>query len=787
MARLTHHIFLFVLVFAALALGVAGQWSKTLLEALCLFLLLLHLLNTRSGKSPFYPVPGLLPLILFTGYVLIQLTPLPPAILRLISPKTWDVYVETIWVIRPDIWMPLSVAPKSTLAEFFRFVSYGAFYLMTVQVCAEWDRLKKTTSFFAVFAGLFSVGGMLFFVLSKGRLFWPLGEWAFDASPYLPTDTNKNHYAGLMAMIFPLVLAQFLAVRPQVSYTPLRDKVVEIIRSPGTHPHILLGFSLPLVAAPLVLSLSRGGILSSLGALLLFSLLLLACGSVQKKGVPFALFIVTTLSAVVLFGWGTILDRFDRTGPDYVRGAEARQLIWDDSLKLIGDFPLVGTGFGTFSDAYPRYQTTQTGTPVVRHAGSGYLDLMAEGGLAGTLLLAWFLLSVLHCSCSGWRRRRNRTSVYLCFGSLSGLVAILLLSFADSPFHIGAIGLYLFFFLGLAVASATTPSQGKRRHVERIRVSPRYLRWAGIPVILLLSINLTFNAGILVGGGGAGGLAGFGRVGTTAAEGELVVQGVARQAVRFDPLEPGYHYALADSSLASGDLPVALEQFGAALRLSPLNADYLQRLGLVFEAIGEGGKAEILLQAGVENDRSDPEHHKVFAFWLLSRGDVKKALEHMRQAILLVGPQGTWDFLSLMALHGLSDEEMRQALPEQSIPLLAYGDYLLAAGKEKTAEESYHAAIRNTIMEKQPSPAPFRQLAEFYSDRGRYNEALEVIQAGIEIFPDDVDFRISAAGLYERLGVTYRAIEEYRSSLMLDPSNKSARKSLRQLVGFGHE
>jgi hypothetical protein len=40
-----------------------------------------------------------------------------------------------------------------------------------------------------------------------------------------------------------------------------------------------------------------------------------------------------------------------------------------------------------------------------------------------------------------------------------------------------------------------------------------------------------------------------------------------------------------------------------------------------------------------------------------------------------------------------------------------------------------------------------------------------------------------AANLYERLGIPYRAIEEYRASLALDPGNEGARESLRKIAG----
>ena len=41
---------------------------------------------------------------------------------------------------------------------------------------------------------------------------------------------NRNHYAGLAGMLFPVVLGVFLSYRPRVQYTSLLKKISEILR-----------------------------------------------------------------------------------------------------------------------------------------------------------------------------------------------------------------------------------------------------------------------------------------------------------------------------------------------------------------------------------------------------------------------------------------------------------------------------------------------------------------------------------------------------------------------------
>jgi hypothetical protein len=44
-----------------------------------------------------------------------------------------------------------------------------------------------------------------------------------------------------------------------------------------------------------------------------------------------------------------------------------------------------------------------------------------------------------------------------------------------------------------------------------------------------------------------------------------------------------------------------------------------------------------------------------------------------------------------------------------------------------------------------------------------------------------VGIRLAAASLYEKLQITYRAREEYKNALLLDPGNRVARAHLEKL------
>src|SRR5262249_40940999 len=62
----------------------------------------------------------------------------------------------------------------------------------------------------------------------------------------------------------------------------------------------------------------------------------------------------------------------------------SRVVIWKETLRIIRDFPLFGTGAGTFQDAMFVYQRTAREV-LFNHAHDEYLQILTEGGV--TLLL----------------------------------------------------------------------------------------------------------------------------------------------------------------------------------------------------------------------------------------------------------------------------------------------------------------------------------------------------------------------------------------------------------------
>jgi O-antigen ligase len=105
--------------------------------------------------------------------------------------------------------------------------------------------------------------------------------------------------------------------------------------------------------------------------------------------------------------------------------AAPRTAIWRDTVRIAADFPLFGTGYGTFAEVYPSYQTAHPGREV-RHAHNDWLQLAAEGGLAGSVAVLVLVGSYGSAAARLLGRRRDREAIVLGLGGVGGVLVFLL-------------------------------------------------------------------------------------------------------------------------------------------------------------------------------------------------------------------------------------------------------------------------------------------------------------------------------------------------------------------------
>lgn len=774
MQRISFGLFLFLLLFSPLAFGTVENWSKGVLEsgaALSFLLLAVHVF--RQEKTALH-IPGIVPLLLLPAFIALQLLPLPVQLVKVISPAAFEISRPFLELEGGPAFIPLTVHRKSTLLALFTQSAWTLMYLLTVCHCSREDRLRRTAAVAVWLGVLVAVEAVLQKLTSAGAIYWfrptvnasPVGPWVY-----------ANHFAGYMEMVFPLAIALFLYHRPRTDYgRTAREKFLYLLTMPGANRSLLLATGAVIMAVSILLSLSRGGIITLCAAFLFFTLF-----STRATNDARVRWSIGLTAAVVLMiswlGWQPIIDKFGRLWEETGLNTSGRLPVLLDSIRLVLTFPATGSGFGTFHHVYPAVRTVP-GEAVFDHAHNDYMELLAGGGLVGFLLAAWFVIVVLVHSLQRLRQRRDKYSILLASGALTGMLALLFHCLADFQMANGANGLFFFFLCGLAVSAVNTRLVYRSRPTllegrsTRILAAPMILAL----VLLICSVWYRFNL--------------FRAEELTAplhavyinrhipADRLRRMQAVLTRACRLDPLEGDHPYRLGHISTFLGDRERARQNYLRACLLQPTSGEYAQQLGMTLKPDGSGRRRALVL-LGLQREPLIAERYLASSEWLLANGLREEAGAVLNRAMLTV-PWRMPGLVSYVVNRRFSRGEMKRILPDHPRAWHLLGSRMEKEERLDEAELYYRTALEH-LDNADVHPACFSSLHNLYRRTNREDTALEVLRLGIRSLPDHAPFRVLLGDHYLRQGIPYRAAEEYREALRLDPRNPIVRRKLAEI------
>lgn len=749
MHRTAYYLFLSSLIFAPLAFGTVETWACTIMELLiCVSALFLYLSHRQKS---FYKTPGIIPLLLVGALIAFQVIPLPSGLVRLISPESHEIYLSTVGVVTPAHWMTISIYPGATLAGFLRFSSYILFYVIAVQFLSNAALLKNNLSVIAIFGGLLAFFVIIEFFtkilgypLPHDKILWirDSAHGAGSIGPYV----NRNHYAGFAEMIFPLVLSLFLIYRPITTRVGLKKRFADFFLQNRIHLHFLYGTAAVLIATSLFITLSRGGIISLTLAIGLLAVFLIQKTRQKATGWGIAIIFVLVLSLAGTDAWDMVLERFGNIRDESGQFNTGRPVYWNDSVEIFRDFPLLGAGMGTFEHVYPKYRTFP-GTARLEHAHNDYLEFLSTGGIIISSLMLCAMIVILHKSLQSWKKRREWHAIYLFAGCLAAIFSILLHSFVDFNMQIGANGLYFFFLLAMTVSAANTRFRSGRQST--------YLQFSTvkfyIPLLAALCLMmgvLYVNFGALLGNLHSSRYQDLDLSIEPSDENLRMAHQSLQAAAKSDFLNPSHYHILANISAVSGQADSAMAYYIKALRLAPLNSQYLGDTAFFMSNRRETEAADHLLRVSIEYNRNDVSNYLNYASWLFGENRVEEGTNILRSAMAM-DPAATDACLALMAWYGLDENRMKQALPDRVTPHLQFADYLLSKGSYEKAETAYLEALSYLPHENAIKKDFFLRAYRVFWGKKEYETALQIIRHAIIYFPDDPQLHLLAGNLYK--------------------------------------
>jgi O-antigen ligase len=451
-----------IMVGSSLAFGGVQPIAFSLAEILTFLLVILFLWHQkRQGQIdlslPVWP-------LLFVVWVALQLVPLPQSFLAAASPAHRLIPAWMATINHGSTWGALSIYPYATLLGFFKVLAYLGVFVLAVQLFDSGTR-KSVLVTALIALGCFEAGyGILQHLLSWNKIFGVTDP--YDLEVAIGTYINRNHFAGLMDLTFPLAFAS--AFYSYQLWSDPRHRAASA-RSGGESPLwfriVFYLFLAVMMVIGVVYSFSRGGILSVSFTLIALSILTLL--KVRRKSWGFLIAGLATLALgfTLWIGVGRVVHRFvDMSQAGYV-GSQRRSMIWSDTVQLFRSNPILGTGLGTYGEAMRPFQTHLVNMHI-DHAHNDYLEIASETGLVGFSLLFLPILYLLVRMVIAFLKdhRRFRSAILLgCIGSTLGL---LIHSLMDFNLQIPANAMIFAVILGIGYKAACLEPREERQARE---------------------------------------------------------------------------------------------------------------------------------------------------------------------------------------------------------------------------------------------------------------------------------------------------------------------------------
>lgn len=353
----------------------SANWSM-LVELLTMPLAAIAIAGLVGGDYPRQAKPALILLLLICIVPLVQLVPLPAALLSGLPGRTVPNEILALLGGGSSA-RPFSLTPEETRLAALSLIVPAAIFVATLQIGPESrDQFLMALVAFAFVSavlGVFQVaagGGIEFGIYPQVHEGYPVGFFA-----------NRNHEGNLLLIALPASIHLIRRMRVQ---RDVRRMVAAIA---------VLFFALAVISTqsrsaftllPVALA---GGLVVWIGDVRDRRIWIGLAALIVASAVGYVLLMLTPVG-------GHLGHRFTTVGEDL------RPQIWQGSKEAISAFWPFGSGVGSFVPIYNMFEDLNSVSFAwVNHAHNDYIEILLETGIFGATLLACYLVIFVLALC----------------------------------------------------------------------------------------------------------------------------------------------------------------------------------------------------------------------------------------------------------------------------------------------------------------------------------------------------------------------------------------------------
>jgi O-antigen ligase len=366
------------------------------------------------------------------------------------TPHSWH---HPIWDMASDglaekLQGSVTVDPEHTLAAGLRALTAAAVFWLALQLCRDRRRASQFLQAVALIGIAYAAYGLIAFLFFPDTILWyPKLHYKESLTSTFINRNSYATYAGLTLLACLGAVASVYRRAVERAGGVVRYQLGALIESTaGWGGLMLLGFFV--IAAALMLTGSRAGIVVSLAGLLVLCGLLIAGGRKHGRfiGTIVIAVVVTIFASLIVYG-ELFVQRLGNLQ------AADRLAVYKVTWRSIMDAPFLGMGYGTFADIFPMYRDATVGPwGIWDKAHNTYLEVLQGLGLPmGLVLIASLLFLVFLCFRGALTRQRDAIAPAV---AASASVIVGLHSFVDFSLQMQAVALTWVALLGMGVAQS---------------------------------------------------------------------------------------------------------------------------------------------------------------------------------------------------------------------------------------------------------------------------------------------------------------------------------------------
>lgn len=425
-----------------------GVWTNLALQILGIAMIAWAALDSEAADEGRRPGIVYILVGLAGAVVLLQLIPIPASLWTGLPGRS-ELAAAVALAGQPGIALPVSQAPHLSVMTLIAVIPGLALFVSAkmLRPSPRWLALAIAAAMtLSIALGALQVAG--------DRQAWT-NFYRFTSPGAVGVFANVNHMGTLLLVTIPFAAALLASWK--------------IGRGGSMQAQWMLGISgLVLVAVGIALNGSLAAVALSVPVLVASASLAPAAVRWRKVALPVAG--LALAGGIVLLASSPLAPSSAASGSAET-SIGARQEIWRTTSEAIADTFPVGTGLGSFEQAYRQYENQADVTHrYVNHAHNDYLELVLELGLAGLVLILLFLGWWVIASVRIWT---SPLSTPFERAATIASAAILAHSIVDYPLRTAAIAA----IFGISIALMTQPlraaeaaSAGPTRPVRHVKL-----------------------------------------------------------------------------------------------------------------------------------------------------------------------------------------------------------------------------------------------------------------------------------------------------------------------------